>query len=227
TEADVTGTWAGLRPLVKSATTERTADLSRHHAVSRSASGVLSVTGGKLTTYRRMAEDAVDEISKRRCRTKKLRLHGAEGYDELVDEVDAASTRLGVAPELVTHLANRYGGDTRVLAAMITADPTLGQPIVDGLPYVRAEAVHAVRYELARTLDDVLTRRIPARWLQRDGAAAAALDVAQLIAPELGWNDDEVARQVAAFRASIEHERAASAGSSIEDIVPSARSSRS
>jgi glycerol-3-phosphate dehydrogenase len=72
---------------------------------------------------------------------------------------------------------------------------------------VRAEAVHAVRYELARTLDDVLTRRIPARWLQRDGAAAAALDVARLIAPELGWTDDDIAREVAAFRASIEHER--------------------
>jgi glycerol-3-phosphate dehydrogenase len=192
---------------VKRATTERTADLSRHHAVSRSASGVLSVTGGKLTTYRRMAEDAVDEISKRRCRTKKLRLHGAEGYDELVDDLEGASRRLGVSPELVTHLANRYGADTRVLAAMITADPTLGHPIVEGLPYVRAEAVHAVRYELARTLDDVLTRRIPARWLQRDGAAAVALDVARLIAPELGWSEDDVTREVAAFRASIEHER--------------------
>jgi glycerol-3-phosphate dehydrogenase len=215
TEADVTGTWAGLRPLVKSATSERTADLSRHHAVTRSASGVLSVTGGKLTTYRRMAEDAVDEISKRRCRTKKLRLHGADGYDELVDDADAASRRLGIAPALVTHLANRYGSDTRVLAAMITSDPTLGEPIVDGLPYVRAEALHAVRYELARTLDDVLTRRIPARWLQRDGAAAAALDIARLVAPELGWSDEEVARQVESFRAAIEHERA-SAGLTVD-----------
>jgi glycerol-3-phosphate dehydrogenase len=192
---------------VKSATTERTADLSRHHAVTRSACGVLSVTGGKLTTYRRMAEDAVDEISKRRCRTKKLRLHGADGYEELVDDPDAASKRLGVPPALVTHLANRYGGDTRVLAAMITSDPTLGEPVVDGLPYVRAEAVHAVRYELARTLDDVLTRRIPARWLQRDGAAAAALDVARLLAPELGWTEDDIAREVASFRAAVEHER--------------------
>ena len=207
TEADVTGTWAGLRPLVKSATTERTADLSRHHAVTRSASGVLSVTGGKLTTYRRMAEDAVDEITKRRCRTKKLRLHGADGYEELIDDTAGASKRLGISPELVTHLANRYGSDTRVVAAMITSDPSLGKPLVEGLPYVRAEALHAVRYELARTLDDVLTRRIPARWLQRDGAAAAAEDVARLIAPELGWSDDDIAREVADLRASIDHER--------------------
>ena len=214
-EADVLGTWAGLRPLVKSATTERTADLSRHHKVVHSASGVISVTGGKLTTYRRMAEDTVDEISRAsggrgrtvRCRTKKLRLHGAEGYDELVDDVDAASKRLSISPELVTHLANRHGSDTRVLAAMIVADRSLGEPLVPGLPYVRAEAIHAVRYELARTLDDVLTRRIPARWLLRDGAAAAADDVARLIAPELGWNDDDIDREVKAFRAALDHER--------------------
>jgi glycerol-3-phosphate dehydrogenase len=207
TEADVTGTWAGLRPLVKSATTERTADLSRHHTVVRSASGIISVMGGKLTTYRRMAEDTVDEITKTRCRTKKLRLHGADGYDDLLADVDASAARLGISAELVTHLANRFGADTRVLAAMIVADPALGEPLVPGLPYVRAEAVHAVRYELARTLDDVLTRRIPARWLLRDGAAAAAEDCARLIAPELGWSDDDVAREVASFRAAVDHER--------------------
>jgi glycerol-3-phosphate dehydrogenase len=202
TEADVTGTWAGLRPLVKSdGVSERTADLSRHHKVQRSASGVISVTGGKLTTYRRMAEDTVDEITKTRCRTKKLRLHGAEGWD------DHDPARLGISPELTEHLANRHGSDTRVLAAMIVADRSLGEPAVPGLPYVKAEAVHAVRYELARTLDDVLTRRIPARWLLRDAASAAAEDIARLIAPELGWSDADVAREVASFRAAIDHER--------------------
>ena len=208
TEADVLATWAGLRPLVKSATTERTADLSRHHKVVRSASGVVSVTGGKLTTYRRMAEDAVDEIAKRtRCRTKKLKLHGADGYDDLVKDPEAAASRLGIGADLVTHLANRHGGDTRILAAMIVADPSLGAPVVDGLPYVKAEAVHAVRHELARTLDDVLTRRIPARWLSRDAAAAAAEDVARLLAPELGWSDADVEREVASFRSAVDHER--------------------
>lgn len=208
TEADVLATWAGLRPLVKSATTERTADLSRHHSIVRSASGVLSVTGGKLTTYRRMAEDAVDEIAKgTRCRTKKLKLHGADGYDELVKDLDTAVSRLGISADLVTHLANRHGGDTRVLAAMIVADPSLGEPLVTGLPHVKAEAVHAVRHELARTLDDVLTRRIPARWLSRDAAAAAAEDVARLVAPELGWSDADVAHEVASFRAAVDHER--------------------
>ncbi|MEA3055961.1 MAG: glycerol-3-phosphate dehydrogenase, partial [Actinomycetota bacterium] len=210
--SDVLATWAGLRPLVKSATTERTADLSRHHTIVTSASGVVSVSGGKLTTYRRMAEDTVDEIvrasgSRGRCRTKKLKLHGAVGYDELIEDVDATASRLGISAELVTHLANRHGADTRVLAAMVVADRSLGEPIVAGLPYVRAEALHAVRYELARTLDDVLTRRIPARWLSRDAAAAAAEDVARLIAPDLGWSDDDVSREIASFRAAVDHER--------------------
>jgi len=212
TEADVLGTWAGLRPLVKSEeVSERTADLSRHHKVTRSASGVISVTGGKLTTYRRMAQDTVDEISKARCRTKKLRLHGADGWDTL------EPARLGISAELTEHLANRYGADARVVAAMIVADPTLGERVVEGLPHVRAEALFAVRYELARTLDDVLTRRIPARWLARDGAAAAAEDVARLIAPELGWSDADVAREVESFRAAIAHERE-SAGLSSADV---------
>ena len=209
TRDDVLATWAGLRPLVKSeGISERTADLSRHHKVVRSASGVVSVTGGKLTTYRRMAEDTVDEIAPRtRCRTKKLQLHGADGYDALIKDVDGAAARLGISADLVTHLANRHGADTRVLAAMIVADPSLGEPVVPGLPHVKAEAVHAVRHELARTLDDVLTRRIPARWLLRDAAAAAADDVARLIAPDLEWSEEDIAREVASFRAAVAHER--------------------
>jgi len=210
TTADVLGTWAGLRPLVKSdAVSERTADLSRHHKVTRSASGVLTVTGGKLTTYRRMAEDTVDEITRTRCRTKKLKLHGAEGYDDLVRDPEAVAARLGIPADLVTHLAGRYGADARIVAAMVVAEPALGEPVVDGLPHVRAEARFAVRYELARTLDDVLSRRIPARWLQRDGAAAAAEDVARLVADDLGWSEADIAREVASFRASIDQQREA------------------
>src|SRR5262249_10883051 len=86
-------------------------------------------------------------------------------------------------------------------------DPHLGEPLVPGLPYVRAEAVHAVRHEMARTLDDVLTRRTRARLLARDASAAAADDVATLIAPELGWDDTERARQVKEYRAPAAAER--------------------
>ena len=210
-ESDVVATWAGLRPLVRSASNGRTADLSRRHRVTHSASGVVSVTGGKLTTYRRMSVDTVDDVMtlldrRGRSITRQLRLHGALGYDELTAD---AAPRLGVSAPLLDHLANRHGSDTRIIAAMIGRDTALGEPAVAGLPYVRAEVLHAAREEMALTLDDVLTRRIPARWLAADASAAAAEHVAALLAPELGWSDDEQARQVASYRAAVATDLAA------------------
>jgi glycerol-3-phosphate dehydrogenase len=217
TEDDVVGTWAGLRPLVRDASSARTADLSRRHRVEHSASGMVTISGGKLTTYRPMAADTVDAVldlvterarsrAHRRCPTADLSLRGADGYDELVASADAHP---GVAPEVVTHLADRYGGEARTLLAMLAADPDLARPLVPGLPYVRAEARYAARYEMATTLDDVLTRRTRARILAAEATAAAAGDVAGLVAPDLGWDDAEADRQVASFRASVEAERAA------------------
>jgi glycerol-3-phosphate dehydrogenase len=201
-EADIVGTWAGLRPLVRDASSERTADMSRRHAVSRSAGGLITVAGGKLTTYRRMAADAVDEVAetlgkRSRSRTARLRLLGAEGHVEPAGE------------GLDAHLAGRYGGEARVLRAMIDGDADLGRTLVPGLPYVRAEARFAVRYEMARSLDDVLARRTRARLLGRDASSAAAEQVARFIAPDLGWSPAEVARQVSRYRASIDAERRA------------------
>jgi len=203
TPDEILGTWAGLRPLVKDATSNRTADLSRRHKVRRSDSGVVTITGGKLTTYREMAADTVDDIVallgpldhpvSRRSRTRKLRFRGAEGYE-------AAST-------LGEHLADRYGGEAAAVQALVDGDAALGEPLVPGLPYLAAEAVYAARHEMARTLDDVLSRRTRARLLARDASAAAAPAVAALIGPELGWSDDEQRRQVEAYQQSIEHER--------------------
>jgi glycerol-3-phosphate dehydrogenase len=195
---DVLGTWAGLRPLVRDARSDRTADLSRRHSVLRSPSGLVTILGGKLTTYRGMAADAVDaavDVLGRggRSRTAHLRLRGAEGFDGVNDE----------------HLAGRYGGEARTVQAMIAADPDLGRPLVPSLPYLRAEAVYAARYEMAHTLDDVLSRRTRALLLARDGSAAVAADVAALVAPELGWDATEVARQVGGFRALAASERTA------------------
>lgn len=200
-ESDVVATWAGLRPLVAGGTVgEKTADLSRRHAVRTSPGGVVTVTGGKLTTYRRMAADTVDEVVTRLgrggpSRTKKLRLVGADGPAP-ADE----------------HLAGRYGGEAVEVLRLIEADATLGDPLVPGLPYRRAEAVFAVRHEMATTLDDVLSRRTRARLLGRDATDAAAPGVARLIAPELGWSAEEVERQVATYRAGLAAERAAASG---------------
>ena len=209
TPADVVGTWAGLRPLLVGDVSERTRDLSRRHKVTTSASGVVTIGGGKLTTYRKMAEDTVDEVvsglggGPRRSPTRRLPLRGAPGLDE------AGQARLGVAPEAAAHLAARYGAEARVVAALVAADPALGGPIVPGLPDLRAEVVHAARHEMATTVDDVLARRTRLRIQARDASAAAAGDVAALLAAELGWDAAETARQVALYQASVERERTA------------------
>ncbi len=202
TEADVTGTWAGLRPLVKRADSGRTADLSRLHQVGPSRSGMINVTGGKLTTYRRMAADTVDlamgRLDRRgRSRTKRLRLLGAEGYEEPTGDDRRA------------HLLRRYGTLADELEALITADASLAEPLVPGLPYVAAEAVYAARHEMAGSVDDVLSRRTRARLFDRAATAEAAARVARLLAPELDWSDADVEREAAAYRRSVEHEVAA------------------
>jgi glycerol-3-phosphate dehydrogenase len=183
---------------VRDARSERTADLSRRHSVQRSPGGLITVTGGKLTTYRRMAADTVDlavEVLGRggRSRTSRLPLHGADGFESVSDE----------------HLASRYGSDASTVQAMVAADPSLGQPLVPSLPYLRAEALYAARYEMAHTLDDVLARRTRALLLARDESAAVAGDVAQLMAAELGWDDAEADRQAENFRGLVRSERAA------------------
>jgi glycerol-3-phosphate dehydrogenase len=217
TEADVVGTWAGLRPLLRAAGSARTADLSRRHGVHVSEGGVVTITGGKLTTYRRMAADTVDEVQRRlggrptRSPTKRLPLLGGEDF------TPAPATNRAVAategePTLHEHLAGRYGTEAGAVLALAAADPSLRGPLVPGLPYVRAEALYAVRHEMARTLDDVLSRRTRARLLARDASAAAARDVARLLANELGWDDAEIDGQVAAYRALVDAERDAAQG---------------
>jgi glycerol-3-phosphate dehydrogenase len=203
--ADVTGTWAGLRPLLASASNERTADLSRRHGVRVSTSGVITVTGGKLTTYRRMASDSIDQVGRLlgrriRARTKHLLLLGAEGFQAPPATPEAAS--------LHEHLAGRYGTEAEHVLALIRENPTWREPLVPGLPYVRAEAIHAARHEMAGTLDDVLSRRTRARLLARDASRAAADDVARLIAPELGWDAARARHEVEGFRLACDHERA-------------------
>jgi glycerol-3-phosphate dehydrogenase len=205
-ENDVLGTWAGLRPLVRDASNSRTADLSRRHRVLTSPGGMVTVTGGKFTTYREMAEDAVaaavaamasagEPIPRRsrRSRTRSLALRGAEGWRE--------------AQARDAHLAGRYGGEAGVVEAIIAADPTTAEALVPGLPYRRAEALYAARYEMAVTLDDVMSRRTRSRLLGRDATAAAAHDVADLLAAELGWSETERAAEVDRFRAALARER--------------------
>jgi glycerol-3-phosphate dehydrogenase len=211
TADDVVGTWAGLRPLLRSGRSTRTSDLSRKHTVRVSTGGVVTVTGGKLTTYRRMAADAVDQAGDvlggrdglgtqpGASRTKHLRLFGGEGIAPPVAALE---------PSTHEHLTGRYGTEAEVVRALTVDRPDLAEPLVPGPPYLRAEATYAVHHEMARTLDDVLSRRTRARLLARDASADAAASVAELLAPELGWSDAERDAQVGAYRAAVAAERA-------------------
>lgn len=206
TPADVTGVWSGLRPLVRNpdgtAGTGRTADLSRKHKIQHSRSGMISITGGKLTTYRRMAQDTVDALLQQlgrdaKCRTKRMLLIGADGFSTTSsDDSDM-------------HLARRYGTELSAIRELIHQQPQLAESLIPGLPYLRAEAVFAVRHEMALTLDDVLTRRTRAHLINRRATLAHARQVAELIAPDLQWTPDEVTVQVANFVELCAREEAA------------------
>ena len=197
TESDVTAVWSGLRPLVQTSDGEavkgRTADLSRRHRVTTSPNGVVTVTGGKLTTYREMSQDAVDAVvqllgSRRRCSTQRLSLRGSARFSPSKN-----------ASDLVRHIESRYGTDANLIYELIESDPHLATVLIEGLPYVKAEAIFAVTHEMATTLDDVLSRRTRSRLFDRRATIAQAGEVAALIAPLLNWDETRVANETRAF----------------------------
>jgi glycerol-3-phosphate dehydrogenase len=233
TAADITGVWAGLRPLVKqvnapegsgqSGKAARTADLSRRHLVDSKGDGIISVTGGKLTTYREMAEDTIDEVvnvlrrsslpfQSTRCKTRRLRLHGAPRL-RFRQRFSKRSLRHG-------HLYLRYGTNTALIENLIAKNPDLGTPIVAGLPYLKAEIVYAVHYEMALTIDDVLSRRTRALLFDRRAAAQAAEVTATLMAPLLGWDSLRIDQEIADFKEICAHEETA-ATIAEEELHPS------
>src|SRR5882724_7595369 len=173
TRADVLSVFAGIRPLVKSSAVGNTAALSRDHTIHIEKSGLITIAGGKWTTYRRMAEDCVNnaamlaQLPERPCLTGHLNIHGFHGD----------SGRFG----------HRYvyGSDAAAIEALIAADPELGAPLHPALPYTGAEVLWAVRFELARTVEDVLARRIRALFLNARAALAMAPRVAGYMAREL------------------------------------------
>jgi glycerol-3-phosphate dehydrogenase len=202
TRADVTAVWAGLRPLLAPSAqgrpvSERTADLSRRHTVKTSSDGVVTVTGGKLTTYRKMAQDTVDAVLRqlgesprqRRCVTKSLSLLGATTRSR--DPVALAQPQ--------GRLLRRYGTETAALLALAEGRPELLEPVVPDLPYIGAEFLYAVREEMACTLDDVLSRRTRASIQRAHATMNAASAVADLVAPDMGWDEREVVDEVAGF----------------------------
>lgn len=210
TPDDVVGSIAGCRPLVATSSGGSTMDVKRDHSVHVGDDGLVTIVGGKLTTSRHMAEQTVDAAARllgerRRCRTRKSHLLGAAGYD-----AQAIVASGGVE----AHLGERYGTEARFVSDLMQARPELMQPVVEGLPYTGAEVVYAVRHELARDVDDVLSRRTRARLMARDASARAAAKVGALIGEELGLSKAEIDRQVAAYVAATAKEKSILTGAS-------------
>jgi len=210
TNDDILSVYAGYRPLVKSRGA-RAADLSRTHVVLQEVNGMVTIVGGKLTTYRRMAQDTVDVLAKRDGMpisqpTKNLLLAGAIGWRDAKREIDARGQQLGLAPDIIEHLEFNFGSHARSILDLIEKDESLRERLVPDLPYVRAEVVYACRAEMAMTLEDMLARRT--RIILEDGARGASIapQVASLMARELGWSSDQAHSQVEQYRALVRHQ---------------------
>jgi glycerol-3-phosphate dehydrogenase len=214
THDDIEGVYAGLRPLL-AAKAAATTKLSREHAVAHPVPGLVIVAGGKYTTYRVMAADAVDVAVEEIGRpappswTDRLPIVGAEGYHELWEDRYSVASKTGLPMPAVEHLLGRYGTRIWNLVELIEQRPELGTPITETSEYLRVEAVYAVTHEGALHLEDVLTRRTRISIEERDRGVAAAPVVAGLIAPELGWDAHRVDREVANYLARVEAERSA------------------
>ena len=213
---DVIAVYVGLRPLL-GGTAAETARLSRKHAVRRSAPGLVSVAGGKYTTYRLMARDAVDLAARDlpfaidASRTADVPLLGAVG-------LSGAEFRLGrhrgaahLAPGQIHHLVARYGTLATEVLDLVAADPSLAAPLVGAERYLAGEVSYAAGHEGALHVDDVLTRRTHIAFEVPDRGLRAADNVARLMAPVLGWDQAAVDREIAHYRARLEAEATAQA----------------
>ena len=212
TREDVEGVYAGLRPLL-SGEEESTSKLSREHVVGHPVPGLVVVAGGKFTTYRVMAADAVDEAVRTMdarvpdsC-TAELPLIGADGYLPLWNQRRAVAADYGIHVARVEHLLNRYGSCASELLNMLRADPSLAEPLPGADDYLAVEARYAVTHEGALHLEDVLTRRTRISIEAWDRGAAAAPEVADLMADQLDWTDEAKKREIERYLARVAAER--------------------
>jgi glycerol-3-phosphate dehydrogenase len=222
---DVVSAWAGIRPLIASGYGAAATSASREHSLTWSAAGVLAVSGGKLTTYRAMAQEAVDAVASRLggapklCATERIPLPGGE-LASLPEEIAEArrfvAHRLVAAPgapatprpspagstsapDTAYRLVTAYGSAWRTVWERAERDPALRELVAPGLPYIMAEMAHGVERERACTLADLLVRRTHVAYETRDNGREAARQVAATVAPLLGWDGREEGRQIEAY----------------------------
>jgi glycerol-3-phosphate dehydrogenase len=210
---DVRGSWAGLRPLVVDRDRRSASSRPREHLIVQGSGGMLTVVGGKLTTYRSMAAQVVDQAMRElrhrdgrqrhaKARTDEEPLPGGEAAD--LSQFRERGIELGISTSTVDHLLRHYGTEAAGIFNLGGADRRLLQRLVPGHPSIEAEVVHAVRRELAQTVEDVLVRRFHLFYEDSDHGAAAARRAAELMGEELGWDAARIGYEADRYRAFVE-----------------------
>jgi glycerol-3-phosphate dehydrogenase len=224
--SDVISSWAGLRPLITDPRVSATTEISRKEEIIESEDGLISIGGGKLTTYRLMAERGIDLAARRLNERFNIAAGVATAKDEAIGG-EISSDEITITPELLSqtenlpietaqHLLRDYGPDYRLLVELTREDERLRGRLVEGLPQILAEVVYAARCEMAMTLADVMTRRTRLATVAGREALNCAAIVADAMARELGWSGEQTERQVAQFTAEFESEFEVSACSLLE-----------
>ena len=214
TREDVEGVYAGLRPLLAGESDE-TSKLSREHLVAHAVPGLVVVAGGKYTTYRVMAQDAVDAAVHGLDRrvpasvTQSVPLLGADGFPALWNARGKLAASAGLHVAWIEHLLRRYGTAADEVLELVRREPELGKPLDGAADYLRAEVVYAATHEGALDVEDVLTRRTRICFETFDRGVRAARPAAELLAAALGWDGVKLEAEVASYEARIAGERAA------------------
>ncbi|MBK5248819.1 MAG: glycerol-3-phosphate dehydrogenase/oxidase [Actinomycetales bacterium] len=218
TRADIIGVFAGLRPLLQPGTKDgekKSTKVSRDHTVVEAAPGLTVISGGKLTSYRFMAEHAVDHaLGKERAKqlrsvTSTTPLVGATGLAAITHRAERIAEQYGWTPDRLEHLLERYGSELPTLLQMIDGDPTLGEPLAEAPAYIRAEVVMAVTHEGALHLEDILLHRIRLFYENRDRGLSALPEIATIAGPLLGWDETSTADEIGGYTRLAEAEAAA------------------
>ncbi|MBU5654443.1 glycerol-3-phosphate dehydrogenase/oxidase [Corynebacterium aurimucosum] len=234
TREDIVGVYSGLRPLL-SGKSDSTTNLSRNHAVARVAPGLVSVAGGKYTTYRVIGKDAVDLAAKElgfkvaESVTERTPILGADGYHALANQVPALARRYNLDEKRIEHLLGRYGSLISEVLAPAAEDASLLEPIPGAESYIWAEVRYAVTHEGALHIDDIVSRRLRIAIEFADRGVAAAQPIAEFVAPLLGWDQSDIEREVSHFKQHTEAELAAEAALTdreANDILERAGSAR-
>ncbi|MGB8406325.1 MAG: glycerol-3-phosphate dehydrogenase/oxidase [Mycobacterium sp.] len=211
THEDIDGVYAGLRPLL-AGESEETSKLSREHAVATPAPGLVAIAGGKYTTYRVMGADAIDAASEfvptrvAPSITAKVPLLGADGYFALINQTEHVGQVYGLHPYRVRHLLDRYGSMIGEVLDMACGRPELLEPITEAPVYLKVEAWYAAAAEGALHLEDILARRMRISIEYPHRGVDCAREVAEVVAPVLGWSAADIDREVETYLARVEAE---------------------